>query len=375
MIVAALLFSTACGDLLNDLVGGEATAEEVETAVEDLASEVKSDMVSLMNSEGVEAGMDAITNLFYLIDGTEEFKTISARDLKNPVDAKRIKEGVQHMARFVVPTKSTSKKVLRAEEDFLPTGIYEWNFSTEDFDLIDETVDYLELRFPTEGSNSNNAVMTISDFDYIEYEDCYYDEWDGTTYCYTDIMPTSLKASLKVNDEEMISIDFTGTWNGDFEPKTLNLSVFVKPFTNSLNFNLGTSVANFKTTLKNGDKTITENDVNIKYTGDLFEDGEVTEINGFSRILEIKVEGTINAKGITDAPENADLNEFINLTVFKDNKEFGKLKYEESGEDVLVYIELKNGEKVYINDIIEQLIEDLEVEFENSIFADFAEDN
>ena len=94
-------------------------------------------------------------------------------------------------------------------------GLYQWNPELGDLDK--EESEFFIVLFPTEGSETNDAELKISDLQFetvSEFEDDY---------------PTIIEGYLKVDDVKLVELSYDVEWTTDGEPVKANVALFILP--------------------------------------------------------------------------------------------------------------------------------------------------
>lgn len=159
------------------------------------------------------------------------------------------------------------------------------------------------IHFPSNeaASNSNNnAVLTVVRYTEINVA-------SDTSH---DYLPTALNANLTVDGNRVASLDFTASYNSDGVPTSLMLLLNVNPFALAINFtNQGSTMTGNVNFTKSGVTQIgfgaTLNFVDATQK-------KVSTVNGaFLQLMDIKLNGDINAGALDNVGDKATMNEKV----------------------------------------------------------------
>ena len=279
MLMMASVFFISCDEDTNS----ELTTEEVKTELTNLNTEMSGYLEEMANSDGMEA-MDILMAM--PTPFTDE-KSVSITSV------------IPNIKNYLLPVKPEKIKSADEEPFFFDdwVGTYTWNI--EDEKWVPEfgvPTDKIILHFPTEGSTTNDAKITIHNYNEIEIT-AYDDEYQEY---YTDYYPTEILADLYVNEIKIIEIDVEATWvtegDGAGEPSSLDLSVYLSPFTFTGNFDHTSSAASIDFAIKYNDERIFSAGVNATFENDDMDDP--LTVGGYIQLLNVKVEANADIKGL-----------------------------------------------------------------------------
>ncbi|MEM9897467.1 MAG: hypothetical protein AAF789_13970, partial [Bacteroidota bacterium] len=215
--------------ILNVLLGGILVAcgsdedENRTLSPENAAAEIEltlnganQDIISMLETDGMQA-IISFLGLFEEIDqfaGRQEHRSW-------------IKEKLVGIEQIFVSGPS-NRLSSQDQFDFQSiTGVFKWSEGSSDFIRTSDS-DSLIVFFPSEGSDENNTVLTISDlaFETFSVEE----EFD----IFTIEVPTSIVGNVVLNDVEVVSVDISASWSTDGFPDKANLNVTLSEFSYSL---------------------------------------------------------------------------------------------------------------------------------------------
>ncbi|QSE99025.1 hypothetical protein [Fulvivirga lutea] len=350
MLCVMTLIATGCGD--DDESGTpQLGVVEAKESMDDFSDDLTTDIVSITQSEGIEA----VGELFSLTSLSDPFN--------GRVDHESTKEWFKNRAASF-KTIFSPKKVgfSRTDEDGFNfaanVGVYEWNASIEEFEKTSSEGQIIVIKFPAEGSATNNAQLRITSFEEEQFEDefeVYY-------------MPTDVSADLSVDGTKQIELVFSAEYNNDGDPISGTISLFLMPYTFAISVDDSSSAsttANF--TIKEGVEVIMSTSTKIIFVNTAKE--EVKNLEGAVTYRSLKISGNINVEGI-ESSENVDYNNFVKLVLFDNNNKIGDIVFVteiEDGEEYdVAYVKYADGSKEKLEDILAPVIEEFE-SFEDEV--------
>ena len=313
-----------------------------------LADQMSSDIMQLTESDGVNGALD----LLYLL---EDFD-FSARKTD---DKSVVREKLHLIASYFVYGPSarvgTDDDEVFSFDDI--KGLYVWNPDTEEFDK--SASEFFVVLFPTEGSATNNAELKISKLKLITIMDSY----DGYVDEYQ--LPTEIEAYLKIDEVEVITLDFLVAWSTDGFPDKAEVELFVSPFTFTLGFDQSfPQKSSLVTSILLDGEAIVGVDVDVEFESTAKE--EVAIVEGFVQYYNLKLAGKVEVPSFEEE-ENGDINDFFDLELLLDDEKIGDIIFEED----LAYVVYADGSRELLEDIIEPIVADLEEFFEDFLEEDF----
>lgn len=220
-------------------------------------------------------------------------------------------------------------------------GIYTYNATqnTWDEEASDDEITY---HFPTEGSDVNNATLSLTNFTYVTVTNPDLAE-------VSDELPATLDVGLTVDGEILISFSFAASYDDDGIPTSISESWTLEKY------NLTTSVSRSSSKIEI-DQAFSYNQENILSShfsnsgsfnyDEVMEDVEGQDLgnqdvlnssNAWIAIDNLKLEGTVNWKGLAK--------DYVNIGAIESDQEYAeksadilnenmslKLKYHDSNE-------------------------------------------
>ncbi|MEO9869941.1 hypothetical protein [Ekhidna sp.] len=328
------------------------TSEESKAIVSNTVGDMESDILSLTESKGV----DAASELINLLDGTE---VINGRTSQKDWTKSRLSILKQYFVNG--PAGRVSEDEPTSFDDI--KGLYEWNPEIEDFDK--EESDIFIVKFPTEGSDTNNAELQISE---LEFETIT-DTEDGFTDEYEEV--SKIEGYLKVDGETFIELSLSVDWSSEGFPITADIDLFVSPFSIVVGFNdsFGVETALVTSIRLDGD-VIVGVDLDVTFESEAKEEPVLFEGNVQYRSL--KIDGSVDVRDIED---DADPNDYIKLALYSDNSKVGDIVfvYEDDVEDYVAYVQYEDGTQEELEVILDPVLQELE-RIEDEFFIEDEDD-
>lgn len=246
-------------------------------------------------------------------------------------------KNLQSFAKSLAPEINTKQ-----DPDDFDNGIYHYNFDEGDFDLVDPDVDYIEVHFPAnQGAYNNQLLNGILRIDELEFEEVYDDEWDEW-----EIMPTKLSMWLKIDDVEVMSLDFNMDIGSSGIPMAVSLDMQMHTYVLSASYSGSNLDFNAKVSFREGGTTLMSADIDVKLRPGK---DDIERLSGQIQLMPIKFKGHVNVYAMDQCDENIScMNNNIDIEVSnaENNKIIGHLEFrmyydeywdEEYAELVIVY--------------------------------------
>ncbi|MBC6401454.1 MAG: hypothetical protein GDA51_01880 [Ekhidna sp.] len=324
-----ILFSIIFYSCSKQDVDAGLTAKEASLELRSTASEISADIIKMDESEGFNGMLDLIESYIFTSQEDEEGN---------------VKLEVSEIFQDFVtgPFSEVSDDEIESFDDI--KGRYVWNFETETFKK--SASDFFIVEFPTEESSENNAEFRINE---LELEEFTSDEFKG------EYGPKLIDAQLKVDDEEVISLDLKVEWSSDEFPDLVTIDMNMKPFSLTFGFDdRNAKSSSLLSTLKLNDKTIVEADGYVEFETERKEEANLVE--GHIIYNNLKVEGKVLVNN--DEEEDYDPNDFIDVEILINDKKAGDLVV--IGDDDILYIEYPDGQTEEIEILFEEAIDEIE---------------
>ncbi len=342
-------FLLSCSFLLVSCSDEESGLDNPSAEINAIASDMNADVVTLVQSEGVDGAM----TLFDLVDNSSHFGRIA------PYQMDDNQAFVTNQIGQISYSFTTGIARLLNEEpaDFTENkGVYEWNFTLEDFEKVDES-DFIVIHFPTEESTTNNAKFELTEFKVVEID---FDE-----------LPTSIKAALYVDEELVIDLDLAVNYDSEGNPEDANISLDVIPFALQITFDdTQTTTSSLAVTLLLEGENLVGVDVDVEFDSE--EKLEPTSISGEVSYKTLRIVGSVSDDEM-DSSVDSDPNDYIDLELFIGADKAGDIVfvYEEitdefgTYEDYVPYVQYADGSQEKLEDILQPVIDEIEAALED----------
>ncbi|WP_420317759.1 hypothetical protein [Ekhidna sp.] len=346
----SLFILTGCDN--DDEKNVELTSDEAKALVNNSADKIGDDVVSLIESDGTQAIMD-------FADLLENSAVIGGRVSEKAWTKEKLDLIIQYFVDG--PAARVSNDDPMTFDDI--KGLYEWNPETQDFDK--EASEFFIVKFPTEGSQTNNAELKISQLEFVTIREVhadYVDEYE---------LPTVIVGYVKVDDVTVIELDFSANWSSTGAPEKADVSLFVTPFTFQLDFDDTFDKSSLvSSSMLLGEESILAVDLTVEF--ETADKEEPVYFEGSVSYRDIKIAGNVDVRDIED---DADPNDFIDLALFAGDEKVGDIVFvleeiEPGFEDYVPYVEYEDGSRDNLEDLLEPVIEDME-----EFFAQFEEED
>lgn len=338
LLVPALFVLSSCS---NDEENEGVDSQQASAHINSVTSQASGDVTDLVDAESVQS----LVHLLSLVDGST---VINGRTDQRQWTKERLQIIYQY---FVKGPAARVDAEPSGYEDI--KGLYEWNFETQDFDK--SASEFFIVRFPTEGSATNNAEFKISSFEVVTITEDHGD--------FVDVydVPSLLEAYLMVDEVTIASLSLDVDWSANGFPEKAEVTLFLAPF----EFMLGLD-ATFPTnssiivSTKKNDEVIVAIDLDVAFESTAKEDPITFE--GFVQYRALKIEGNVDITGID---EDGDPNDYIHLALYSDSDKLGDIVFEleeiEPGyDDYVVYVQYADGSRENLEDILLPVFEEIE---------------
>ncbi|NBW38586.1 MAG: hypothetical protein EBR30_26915 [Cytophagia bacterium] len=342
LLFAGLVLFTACDNEETESLSAT-DAKEVMATVD---TEISVELENFTNAEGFKA-METLSSL---TNSGSIFTGVRIKEARKNPNA-YVRTAVTNFQRII--SESSTEGRTQDDEPFYydeHLGVYTWNPTIQDFQFTSQS-NIIELRFPTEGSSTNNAVFRLTDYEEVStpFGDEYYS-------------PTVIEATLDINNVKQASLSAEVTYKNDGtdDASFADVSYFVNPYTLDVDLDdTKASVSTFAQYLRKGDDVLIGWDLTATYNGVKIE-SNITKLEGNFQLGSVIFNIVITPPADPSTAESYD--DFIFITISVDGKAAGKVVWEvEAGADEPVpYVQFNDGSKQALADIFESLGESLE---------------
>lgn len=339
LLLASSVFMASCDD--NEK--GSVAAEDAAATMNALDDELAGELAQVQQAEGFVA----LQSLAQLSGAGTVLPTGRAKDMrKNPT--RFVRQGVTALHTMItVPTQG--QRTLDEEPfDFNANkGVYTYNFGSGTFEKT-ASANIVEIRFPTEGSTTNDAVFRLTDYEEVLIEDFW-----GTYY-----EPTVIEATLDVDGEKQASINAEVEYHNDGEAKFADITYFVNPYTYEMDLNDRlANASSFSQYLKKGDDVLLGWGIAATFDSQYpKEDGQPKSLTGTVQLSTVIF--TINLTAPSEMPQrDFDYNDYIKISITIDGKNAGKVVWvmEAGNDEPTPYVQYNDGSKEPLEDIFDEL--------------------
>lgn len=324
------------------------TAEDAKELVNGSTDNLGVDVVSLVESDGTQA----IVDFANLLEGSQ---VIGGRVSQKEWTKGKLNLIIQYFVNG--PAARTSNDEITSLEDI--KGVYEWNPEIGDFDKGES--EFFIVRFPTEGSETNNAELKISALEFVKIIE------DNGEFVNEYYQPSIIVGYVKVDETTVIELDFEVNWTSVGAPEKANVSLFVLPFNFKLVFDdTFVQKSSILGSISINEELIVGVDLNVEFESAAKEKPVFFE--GSVNYRDLKIVGDVDVR---DIGEDADPNDFINLSLFSGDAKVGDIVFmleeiEPGIEDYVAYVEYADGSRQNLEEILSPVLADIE-----EIFAEF----
>jgi hypothetical protein len=345
LTVGALALSLSMYSCKDDENSSSISKADAQRILGDFNTSTQSDLQDFSSTDGLEA----IQTFFDLTSIDDPFGARVATDRKGL--RKFFQDKGERFKSVFAPVSTKGRVAQDGGFDFEANkGVYEWNAVSEVFELTAQATT-IKIKFPTEGSETNNAELNITAYSEVEV----YDE-DAAEYYYT---PVELKATIKVDNETVSAIDLAMEYDDNGFPLLANISFSATPYTATLTFDdSNTTTSTIGATLLNGNETLLATSVSVKYEDESKSEESLKLVTGFVQVNSLKLQGEIDFAAGDQA--EVDLNEIFKLTLYSNGDKVGKVVFEEINEELVPYLQYTDGSKEKLEDVLAPVIEEIE---------------
>ncbi len=280
LLAAFLVYFTSCDKNGASSGATHLNADDARVEIRAASQEISTTLEELMSSQAATS----LDYLFYLGDGDFTLKSNLMPALSEIGELK-----VRPYKELII-----SKYSIANEPDPKVGGVYQYNYDTGEFDLVNPNVSYLRFIYPADDmdyiAGGHNAELTVYDYDY------FYDE-------YNDEIPTDFNIELIVYGDLAMSFLYQGIYDDDGIPTSISVDINMPPYT--LTMNESVSGSNYVSSLyfKLNNEVLMSYDLAFTLTPDK---EEVDRVSGHYQITPLKVDGYMNVANIDNC--NDDIN-------------------------------------------------------------------
>ncbi len=337
----------------DDENANQAATTEAKGKINEFNSAMVTDLQDLSDANGLQA----VADLMSLVDTDDPFGRIG-KD-KRSVKQFFHKKGRDLKQIFIKESALTGRSKSEESFDFNSNvGVYEWIPGDSLFVKTGDS-EMIRILFPTEGSSTNNAELRIT-----AYQEVVVIETDEFDIEYESYEPSVIKASLLVNEIEEVSVDFAIDWDDNAFPITADISILITPFTFNLAFdNTNASASTLIASLEKDQQTVAAINVTANFENGVKNESNLTTLEGFVQLRNIKVKGSIDVKA-SDVSIEGDPNEYIDLALYDDEQKMGDIIFVaevvDGYEEYIDYVQYPDGTKERLEDVLQPVIDEVD---------------
>ena len=236
--------TTIQGDTTVTLDGDDSASVALSSSlIQETADEMDADANELVNSEGMKAAMDFLE---LMNDGDFNSRSMYS-------NASVTKDIISIMKSNFIPTVSYSAAEDSSdyEDDYeddneedemdpedMKNFTLTWNPAEKNWDAVEDRTDNkIVFIYPTKGSSSNNATLTIHNIETEEFvfeDSCWYEDgmgnWVGEDCTDTIHQPSKIKLDLVVSGTKYVDVDIAVEYDSQGEPTSVDAMIEVIPF-------------------------------------------------------------------------------------------------------------------------------------------------
>jgi hypothetical protein len=347
-VLFAGLTLSACKDDEND--SAKLSKSDAQAQINEFTTGATQELQDLADAEGLAA----LADLSELTSTDDPFGGRVATDRKK-LRTFLSKKGKQFRSIFASANEAGR---IKGDEPFNYTdkkGIYSWDPSTQTFAKTGAS-NIIQVRFPSEGSATNNAELQLKAYSEVHIYD---EEFDLHSY-----EPSIVKASLLVDTHEVASLDLDIDWDESGIPLNGTFTASVAPFTASVAFDVTSSTKNtLSASLKKNNETLFATSIVVSYSSPAKQEFDLDQISGFVQLKNLTLKGEIDVQG-ADVSEEPDLNDFIKLQLYSGEKKIGDIVFEteliDGFEESVAYLRYNDGSKEKLETVFQPVIDEFE---------------
>ncbi len=355
-----LLIMSSC-DLLN--MDKQLTAEDAKMEIRAAGEDIMYTMSEMMETP-------AMSSLLFFSELMEiEFDGLKSAPGENAVPGRQQSAFLRFLSQkstggqaMMLPGASRVMRVARAlntqkssqNENY---GVYNYNFATEAFDLVNTSVNYLEYNFPANeqayNSQQRNAKLRVSNLEIIVVE-VYDEDWDE--YDEQEI-PVSMDVTLRVDNQVVMEMEYRATVNDQGMPTSVSMSLDMTPYSMTMTHNGSNRDYTTKAKLKRNNTDLLNIDMRLRYTAD---QEEVEKAEGSITVHPLQFKGNIKPYSIGLCENITCMNNNIDMEVFQTelDKKIGDLEFREYEGDIQPVIVYEDDSFEYLNWIFEDIFDE-----------------
>lgn len=213
---------------------------------------------------------------------------------------------------------SITNSSLKDEE--VPTGVFHYNFDTGEFDLIDDSVDYIEIHFPaTDEAYASQQLNAITRITELVMDEVVIDDE-------TEIVPSKVVMWMKVDGVEVMNVDFQMSVDNEGFPDSVALVLNMENYNLVVSFSGSSLNYNTNIVFKESNNTLLDVDLDI-----MLMEGreEIENLSGYIHLVPIRLDGSMEVASFELCEDIDCMNNNIDVEVIQteDNEFIGHLEF------------------------------------------------
>lgn len=341
-----ILIATTCFVSCNLLDLGKSKPKTMAAA--DAKVEIRSANQSISDKMDAMLSEDGFSALNYLMT----LMTTEENSFK--ITTKIFKEPLTYTKALNIFRENDNLKSNKIYDDDSYYGIYEYNFETGLFDLVEESNSIIQYSYPANETallnQNNNCVLKITNLEFTTIIS-YTEEYNWNTGQYEDVpieeeVPVSAQVSMKVDGISSLTCDYNAAYTEDGLPTEVSFSLASDNYEISMSFSGNSTSYNTKLSQKLNKEEIMGYDIKVTYTADM---ETVQKVEGYYLVSPLKFEGDIDVAAIETYSDNLEyesetdidyLNSLINIQVIQVdlNGIIGHLEYKMYDDTYETYV-------------------------------------
>jgi hypothetical protein len=327
--------------------------QNAEAILTEFNATTKADLQEFSNANGIQA----IQDFFDMTSINDPFSRMATD--KKGIRKFFFERGRKFKSVFV-PASTKGRVSEEGSFDFeAHKGVYEWNATTQEFDLTAEA-DIIKIKFPTEDSETNNAELRLTAYSDVEVYD---EEWEEYSY-----VPSQIEATVFVAGQTVAFLDLDIDYDDAGFPNAADIAFGATPYTASIAFNLsGPTKSTIIASFKNGSETLFATSVTVNYSDESKSEESLKLAEGFVQLNNLRLQGEIDFAAANNT--EVDLNDIYKFSLYDGSDKLGKIVFEEENEELIPYIKYSDGTKAKLEEVLQPVVDELEA------LADSVEDD
>jgi hypothetical protein len=313
------------------------TADQAQEAMASVDTELANELEELSQAEGFVA----MQTLSGLSGAGDPFPLGRAKEARKNPNA-HVRKAVVNLRKMI--SEPTQSARVTGDEPFNYNenkGVYEWNFNLGFFQKK-STSNIIEIKFPTEGSTTNDAVFRLTEYKEVATPD------GDEAYS-----PTVIEATLDIDNvkQASLSVDVEYKGDGTDDPKFADITYFVNPYTIDLDLDdRSTSTSSFSQYLSKGGEKLIGWSLTATYQGPKVEEN-ISKLVGTFQLSSVVFTIEISS------PTSDDINDFVKISIAVDGKPAGNIVWVSVGidQEPTPYIKYTDGSQEPLANIFESL--------------------